>query len=283
MNGSVRALQVAITLPQLGHASSGPNIRRAACQAEELGFADLWVNDHISFPVGQSHPAPYMYDPLLSLATAAAVTERIGLGSQITAVYYPPVWLANALASLDSLSGGRLKIAVGVGWSQKEFEALGSDFRTRGKRTDEIIQILRACWENKVAEHIGEHYSFPPLKILPPPAHRIPIWVAGNSEPVYRRAVRLGDGFHGGSEPQFNMAMPEVVARLRSERPDPQDFTCSVYTHDWDPAERDASDILRERDFYARGGVQHVVAALSRRDIESWLKSVEQLAAILAR
>jgi probable F420-dependent oxidoreductase len=276
-------LRIAITLPQLGHASSGPNIRRAARQAEELGYADVWVNDHISFPVGQTHPAPYMYDPLLSLATAAAVTERIGLGSQITAAYYPPVYLANALASLDSLSGGRLKIAVGVGWSQKEFEALGSDFHTRGKRTDEIIEILRTCWESKVASHAGEHYSFPPLKILPPPAHRIPVWIAGNSEPVYRRAARLGDGFHGGSEPRFNMAMPGVVARLRADRPDPADFTCSVYTHDWDPAERPADDIRRERDFYGTGGVQHVVAALSRRDIDAWLASVDRLATILAR
>jgi probable F420-dependent oxidoreductase len=276
-------MQIAITLPQLGHASSGPGIRRAAQQAEALGYADVWVNDHISFPVGQTHPAPYMYDPLLSLATAAAATERIGLGSQITAAYYPPVYLANALASLDSLSGGRLKIAVGVGWSQKEFEALGSDFHTRGRRTDEIIAILRQCWENKIAEHAGAFYQFPPLEILPPPAHRIPIWIAGNSEPVYRRATRLGDGFHGGSEPQFNMAMPEVVARLRRERPDASAFTCSVYTHDWDPAERPADEILRERDFYAAGGVQHVVAALSRRDIDAWLGSVERLASILAR
>jgi probable F420-dependent oxidoreductase len=275
------AISYAITLPQLGHASSGEGIRRAARQAEELGYADVWVNDHISFPIGQTHPAPYMYDPLLSLATAAAVTRTIGLGSQITAAYYPPVYLANALASLDSLSEGRLKIAVGVGWSEKEFEALGGDFRTRGKRTDEIIQILRTCWTGKVAEHDGAFYRFPPLKILPPPAHRIPIWIAGNSEPVYRRAARLGDGFHGGSEPGYNMAMPEVVARLRAERPDEASFTCSVYTHDWDPAERNADEIRRERDFYENGRVQHVVAALSRRDIDSWLRSVETLARIL--
>jgi probable F420-dependent oxidoreductase len=275
-------VQFAITLPQLGHASSGAGIRRSARQAQALGYADVWVNDHISFPVGQTHPAPWMYDPLMSLATAAAVTERIGLGGQITAAYYPPVYLANALASLDSLSEGRLKIAIGVGWSQKEFEALGSDFATRGQRTEEIIPILRACWENEVAEHAGEHYRFPPLKIRPPPAHRIPIWIAGNSEAAWRRAVRLGDGYHGGSEPQFNMAMPEVVARLRRERPDPDSFTCSVYTHDWDPAERPADEIRRERDFYRDGGVQHVTAALSRKEIDAWLRSTERLAAILA-
>src|SRR5207249_5122503 len=117
MGHAAVSLRVAITLPQLGHAASGPNIRRAAVHAEQLGFSDVWVNDHISFPIGQTHPSPYMYDPLLSLASAAAVTSVIGLGSQITAAYYPPIWLANALASLDSLSEGRLTIAVGVGWS----------------------------------------------------------------------------------------------------------------------------------------------------------------------
>src|SRR5580658_7060181 len=126
-------LRVAITLPQLGHAASGPAIRRAAVLAEELGFSDVWVNDHISFPVEQSHPSPYMYDPLLSLTTAAAVTEVIGLGGQVTVAYYPPIWLANALASLDSLSSGRLKVAIGVGWSEGEFAAMGSPFYNRGR------------------------------------------------------------------------------------------------------------------------------------------------------
>ncbi len=112
-------IDVAVTLPQLGHAAAPDAIRKAAVQAEQLGFSHLWVNDHITFPVGQSHPSKYMYDPLLTLATAAAATTEIGLGGQVTAAYYTPLWLANALASLDSLAGGRLTVAVGVGWSPR--------------------------------------------------------------------------------------------------------------------------------------------------------------------
>ena len=275
------SLRVAVTLPQLGHAASGPNIRRGATQAEQLGFSDVWVNDHISFPIGQSHPSPYMYDPLLSMTTAAAVTTAIGLGSQITAAYYPPIWLANALASLDSLSEGRLSIAVGVGWSEGEFAAMGSEFHTRGRRTDEILQILRSCWQGGITSHSGEFYSYPPLKILPQPAHPIPLWPSGWGEPALRRAVKYGDGFHGGSNAAADAAMPKFARRLRKERPDPSTFTVSMYTHEWDPAETAADLIRRRLDIYETAGVQHIVAALSRRDIDSWLHSTEMLAGIV--
>jgi probable F420-dependent oxidoreductase len=275
------SVRVAITLPQLGHAASGANIRRAANHAEQLGFSDVWVNDHISFPMGQTHPSPYMYDPLLSLTTAAAVTTTIGLGSQITAAYYPPIWLANALASLDSLSEGRLSIAVGVGWSEGEFAAMGSDFRTRGRRTDEILQILRACWQGTVTSHSGEFYSYPPLKILPQPAHPISLWPSGWGEAALRRALKYGDGFHGGSNAAADAAMPEFARRLRRERPDTSAFTVSMYTHEWDPAETAADLIRRRLDTYEAAGVQHIVAALSRRDIDSWLTSMETLAGIV--
>ena len=141
--GILVGVKYAVTLPQLGHASSGRSIRAAARQAEDLGFADVWVNDHIAAPVEPlplgTGPAPtgshavWMYDPLQTAGAAAAVTERIGIGVQVVPAYYPPVYLANALASLDSLSEGRVKIAVGVGWVPGEFAVLGSDFATRGQ------------------------------------------------------------------------------------------------------------------------------------------------------
>jgi alkanesulfonate monooxygenase SsuD/methylene tetrahydromethanopterin reductase-like flavin-dependent oxidoreductase (luciferase family) len=222
-----------------------------------------------------------MYDPLLTLSTAAAVTTEIGLGGQVTAAYYPPIWLANALASLDSLSEGRLRVAVGVGWSENEFAAMGSDFHTRGRRTDEILQILRSCWQSEVSSHSGEFYSYPPLKILPPPAHTIPLWPSGWGEAALRRAVKYGDGFHGGSNETADAAMPSFAQRLRQERPDPSTFTISMYTHEWDPAATDSELIRRRLVTYEDAGIQHIVAAMSRRDIDSWLRSAEHLARIV--
>ncbi len=274
------AIDVAVTLPQLGHAANPRSITRAAIQAEELGFSHVWVNDHITFPLGQSHPSPYLYDPLLTLATAAAVTERIGIGGQVTAAYYAPLWLANALASLDSLSGGRLTVAVGVGWSRAEFDALGSSFADRGRRTDEIIAILRAAWCDEPVRFAGRHYAFDPVRILPPPAHPVPIWIAGETEPAYRRAVTMGDGFHAGSWVLPPDAMAGAVARVRAERPEPE-FVFSVYTHDWDPAKAGPDVVRAEHDVYEAAGVQCVVAAPDQRDEDAWLASVEALARVV--
>jgi probable F420-dependent oxidoreductase len=231
-----------------------------------------------------------MYDPLQTAAVATALTESIGIGVQVVAAYYHPVYLANALATLDSLSEGRLKVAIGVGWVPGEFDALGSDFRTRGRRTDEIIPILRACWEQPVAEFHGDFYEIPPLRILPTPVHRIPIWIAGTRRPAFRRAVRLGDGYHGQPTRRdvpadgpmtANAELRRIIEDLRRERPDEEAFTISAYTHEWDPAEVDGDLIRRERDYYVEIGVQHVVVAPSRRSIDEWLQSVEQLASIL--
>src|SRR5215831_18000721 len=113
------AFEVGIHLPQYGRVSGPDAITRAAVHAEELGFAGVWVSDHLVQPAAQDYPSPYLYDPLLTLTWAAAATHRIGLGTSVlVASQYHPVWLANATASLDALSGGRLKLAVGVGWSE---------------------------------------------------------------------------------------------------------------------------------------------------------------------
>jgi probable F420-dependent oxidoreductase len=270
-------IDVGVVLPQLGHAAGPDAIRRAAVQAEELGFSYVWVNDHITFPVGQSHPAKWMYDPLLTLATAAAVTREVQLGGQITAAYYPPLWLANALASLDALADGRLTVAIGVGWSAEEFAALGSDFTDRGRRTDEIVGILRTAWLGRPFRHRGAHYEFPEVEVLPPPAHPIPLWIAGETEPAYRRALALGDGFHAGSWVLPPDAMAGAVARIRSVRPDPA-FVFSVYTHDWDPLKIRPDTVVAEYETYAEAGVQCVIAAPDQKTSDAWLQSVELLA-----
>src|SRR5262245_50525121 len=126
-------MQYAMALPQGGRAASPEAIRRTAVLAEELGYSDLWVNDHITSPLGQeSHISPFMFDPLMSIARAAAFTSEIGLGVQLVAPYYAPLWIANTLASLDVLSGGRVLASFGIGWSKPEFDALGSSYSDRG-------------------------------------------------------------------------------------------------------------------------------------------------------
>lgn len=273
-------MRVGIHLPQFGRAAGPEAISRAARLAEELGFADVWVSDHVVQPAEQGYPSPYLFEPLLTLGWAAAATEHIGLGTSVlVAAQYHPLWLANATASLDALSGGRLKLAVGVGWSEAEYDALGQDFHTRGQRTDEILDILRVCWTTDPSSYSGRHYAFEDLRVLPKPEHPIEIWIGGSSEAAYRRAARHGSGFQViGLKPDSVVA---PIERLRRDHPDPATFTISLRTG-WDPQGMDPGEIADEAAAFAEAGVQHVVAAPWRSDADAWLTSMEQLAAIVA-
>jgi probable F420-dependent oxidoreductase len=267
-------------LPQYGRVAGPDAITRAAVHAEALGFADLWVSDHVVHPAAQSYPSPYLYDPLLTLTWAAAVTTGIGLGTSVLVVpQHNPLWLANALASLDALSGGRLKIAVGVGWSEAEFDALGQSFHDRGKRLDEILVLLRTCWRDDPASFHGEHYRFDDMRVLPQPAHEIPIWIGGSSERAYRRGVELGDGFQIIGVTPAEAVAP--IARLRSERPEAT-FRISLRTG-WDPLGMDHDVIRREYDDFRAAGVQHVISAPWRTDLDEWLRSMELLQTLTDR
>jgi probable F420-dependent oxidoreductase len=274
-------MQYAMALPQGGRAAGRDAIRETAALAEELGYSHLWVNDHVTSPKGQeTHISPFMFDPMMTAATAAAITTAVGVGIQLTIPYYEPLWLANALASLDQLAAGRVLVSAGVGWSREEFEALSSDFATRGERADEIIGILRRAWTGDYVEIDTPHYRTPLVKVAPRPAHPIPIWVAGTSERAYRRAVELGDGFHAHAVQDVTEAnAAERVARIRRDRPD-ESFTFSLYTWEWDLSRRAEAEVLAERDAFAAAGVQHVVIALGDADRESRLATIRRLATL---
>jgi probable F420-dependent oxidoreductase len=272
-------MRFGIHLPQYGRAASGESIRHAARLAEDLGFDDVWVSDHVVQPASQDYPSPHLYDPFLALGWAGAVTSRIGLGTSVlVASQYHPLWLANTTASLDSLSGGRLKLAIGVGWSEAEFAALGQSFHDRGKRTDEILDVLAACWSTDPTTHHGEFYDFEHLRVLPKPAHPIEIWIGGSSEAAYRRANRYGQGFQViGLKPDTVVA---PIARLRQDHPDTAAFTISLRTG-WDPQGMDPEEIAGERVAFEAAGVQHIVSAPWRSDPDEWLESMRLLAGIL--
>ncbi len=271
-------MRVGIHLPQYGRVASAQAITTAARRAEELGFADVWVSDHVVHPAEQDYPSPFLFDPIVALTWAAAVTDRIGLGTSVLVLpSHVPLELANQLASLDNLSGGRLTVAGGVGWSEREFEALGHGFADRGARTDEIIDALRVAWTDDPATFEGDHVSFRDIRVLPQPAHPIPIWIGGMSERAFRRGVEKGDGYQIiGVKP--HEAAP-VIERLRRDRPE-ESFTISLRTG-WDPQGMDPGEIRAEADAYAEAGVQHVVSAPWRSDLDSWLRSMELLAELV--
>ena len=270
-------MRIGSHLPQYGRVSGPDAIVRAAQHADALGFADIWVSDHVLHPVAQTYPSPHLYDPLMTLAWGAAAAPNVGLGTSVLVLpQHNPLALANSLASLDALSGGRLLIAAGVGWSKAEFEALGWPFENRGSRMDEILAVLRACWTQDPVSFHGEHYSFDDIRVLPKPAHEIPIWIGGSSARAFRRAIDHGDGFQLiGVTPDEAV---EPIRRLRLHRPEPT-FLISLRTG-WDPLGMEIDRIRRELDEYAAAGIQHVVSAPWRTTLDEWLHAMEQLAAI---
>jgi probable F420-dependent oxidoreductase len=268
-------MRIGIHLPQFGRAISTRGVQRAATQAEGLGFDDVWVSDHLVVPADQAYPGPYLYDPLMALAFAGAVTDRVGLGTSVlVATQYPsPLAVANSLASLDYMSGGRLIVGAGIGWSQAEYEALGAAFSQRGRRLDEIISLWRTAWRDDPATHTGEFYPFENMRILPKPAHQIPIWLGGTSDAAIDRAIRLADGYHGiGVGPEDAGGL---VRRIRAARPD-ESFTISLRLP-WE-AGAEAEALQANLAAYEAAGVQHVLYSPDRGDIDVWLHGVEQLA-----
>jgi probable F420-dependent oxidoreductase len=271
-------MRVGMHLPQFGRAAIAGAVEQAAPLAEELGFDDVWVSDHLVVPKDQPYPSPYLYDPLIALTFAAATTSTVGLGTSVlVGPQYPsPLALANALATLDNMSRGRLTVGVGIGWSAAEYEALHAPFDHRGARLDEIIDLFRAAWRDDPTTHHGRFYSFSDVRVLPKPAHEIPVWVGGRSDGAFRRATSRADGFHGvGHGPEDAKAL---VERLRASRPDDA-FTISLRVP-WD-GDMEPDEIRAQFDAYAAAGVQHLMIAPERGYAESWLAGMRTLASVL--
>jgi probable F420-dependent oxidoreductase len=267
------AMRIGIHLPHIGRKAGPEAIRRAAIQAEELGFADAWSSEHIIIPKGAPYPpSAVFYDPVLTLTWAAAFTKNIGLGTSVLVLpMRHPLPLAKELATLQNLSEGRLILGAGVGWLEAEFAALGVPFRERGRRMDEGIAMMRAVWGEDPVSFRSRHIPavIDDMRMLPQPVKPIPIWIGGSSEPALARALRL-DGWHG-SRLSPEEAAP-IVRRLRERRP-ARDFTISLRSS-WDG--RDDSTLAARLAAYGQAGVDHVLVEPAERLLDDWLRAVER-------
>jgi probable F420-dependent oxidoreductase len=265
-------MQIGIHLPHIGRKAGPEAIRRAAVQAEEIGFDDVWVSEHIIVPKdGGYPPSPNFWDPILTLTWAAAVTKRVRLGTSVLVLpLRHPLPLAKELATLQNLSEGRLILGGGVGWLEAEFEALGVPFRERGRRMDEGIAMMRAVWTEDPVSFDSNWISakIDTMRAQPQPIVPIPIWIGGSSDAALRRALKL-DGWHG-SRVRADQAAG-VVQRLRAERPD-NAFTISLRVGFNADTVGGMADTLRA---YRDAGVDHVMGAPEDRDIETYLKTAD--------
>jgi probable F420-dependent oxidoreductase len=217
------------------------NLTRFARDAEDLGFESLYVPEHVALHPGakigpmELDPALPYGDPLECLTFAAAGTRRILLGTGVLLLpYHHPVVLAKRLATVDLLSGGRLRLlTIGVGALPGEAAAAGVDFATRGRRADEAIDVLRLLWGGGAdgVSHAGEFFTLDAVCSFPKPVGGgLPIHVGGSSAPAARRAGRRGDGFFPGGlltpdERRRQFELAQSAAKEAGRGPDALQYT----------------------------------------------------------
>jgi probable F420-dependent oxidoreductase len=265
-------MQLGIHLPHAGEQATPALIRRYAIRAEALGFADVWVSEHIIVPRKQFPRSPLFYDPVVTLSWVAAVTQRVRLGTTVLVLpMRHPLPLAKELATLHNLSEGRLILGAGVGWLEPEFAALGVPFKERGRRMDEGIAMMRAVWTQDPVTFEARYIpaTIVDMTMLPHPVSHIPLWFGGSSDAALKRTIRIGDGWHGSRETPEQAA--PIVQRLRAERPG-ADFTVSMRTQ-WNG--KDLGELRARLAAYEAVGVQHVLVAPENREVDDWDEVIE--------
>ncbi|MDA0339286.1 MAG: TIGR03619 family F420-dependent LLM class oxidoreductase [Proteobacteria bacterium] len=198
-------MRIGLGLPQLGDQATAEAIKRFAIEAEQAEFDSLWVHERMFSPVDQPNFGDGVRDlsPMELLSFVAAATSTIRLGtSVITIAYHRPIMLAKVSATLDVLSNGRLNLGIGLGLNKQEHIQNDVDFHTRGKRSAEFIQALKACWMPDPIEFHGEFFDIPPANTSPKPIQRdadgnpaIPLIGGFRSKPGQMRTAELCDGW----------------------------------------------------------------------------------------
>jgi probable F420-dependent oxidoreductase len=216
-------MQIGVVFPQIESGTDPGFIREYTQATEDLGFKHILAYDHVLGASTKNRPdwsGPYtseslFHEPFVLFGYMAALSDKLEF---VTGVIISPqrqtVLLAKQAAEVDVLTGGKFRLGIGVGWNEVEFIGLNENFRNRGKREEEQMELMRLLWTNDVIDYKGKYHTIPEAGIKPLPVQRpIPIWLGGRSEAAYKRAARLADGFM----PQFPPTPEgiEIVARIR--------------------------------------------------------------------
>ena len=198
-------MNIGVVLPQTEIGNDPGAIKAYAEAVEGMGFTHILVFDHVlganpERPGGWKGPYTYrhaFHEPFVLFGFLAAATRKVEMVSGIIILPQRQTALvAKQAAAVDVLSGGRLRLGVAVGWNPVEFEALGEDFKTRGARIEEQIEVMRALWTEELVTFTGKYHRIPDAGINPLPVQRpIPIWMGGESEVVQQRMARVADGW----------------------------------------------------------------------------------------
>jgi probable F420-dependent oxidoreductase len=216
-------MQIGVTFPQTEIGNDPNDIRDYAQAVEAMGYRYILAYDHVlgaSLSTRPNWTGPYnsatpFHEPFVLFSFMAAITRTISFATGVIILPQRQTALvAKQAAALDVLSGGRLRLGIGVGWNDVEYQALGEDFSNRGARCEEQIAVLRALWREQAITFNGRWHTIENAGINPLPIRRnIPIWIGGYNEVILQRIGRLGDGwtvFRAASDP-----IRESIERMR--------------------------------------------------------------------
>jgi probable F420-dependent oxidoreductase len=251
-------MKLSIDFPSVASREGVEGITKLAQEIENIGFDQLDMLDHVvmGYNIPDRPASPYpakmpILESLMTLSFFASVTKKIGLGTEVLVLpQRQPVLVAKQISTLDLLSKGRVRLGVGVGWQESEYEALGEKFNTRGRRMDQCIDILRHCWADDTIDFEMNDYTAHSVGMEPKPVQgqSIPIWVGGHSDAALRRVGRLADGWLGTRFDNVESTKNEIntIKRYAEEAGrDPQSIPMSMMLA---PPIRGADD--SNRDFY---------------------------------
>ena len=221
-------MKIAVDFPSIAFREGPERVLDLARAIEDVGYDEIAAFDHVvmGYP-GEGRRTIYpasmpILEALMLLANVAAVTDRVTLATEVLVLpQRQPVLVAKQLSTLDTLSGGRVRLGIGVGWQDSEYDALEEDFANRGKRMDEAIDLLRAYWAGGTIEFLGEHYRSHDMGMEPvsPQGASIPIWIGGDSPAALRRTAQKGDGWmaSGVSDERALACIAEIRRRAEED------------------------------------------------------------------
>jgi probable F420-dependent oxidoreductase len=281
-------MQIGVVYPQTELRGDPIAVRRIGKAVEDLGFDHLLAFDHVLGAVHANRTrkltGPYterdpFHDPFVMFGYLAGITERIGFATGILVLPQRQTALvARQAADVDLLSGGRLRLGVGVGWNHVEYEALGQDFHTRGARQEEQITLLRRLFTEPVVDFSGRFDRVDRASLMPKPARSIPIWLGGHGEVAFERASRLADGFifFGGNSGEVVNEWNRLRDRVGAIGRSVEDFGA-----DWVVLRRDGiGDLTTEINAWRDAGGTHVSVDTMGRGLDSVDGHIDYLASI---
>ncbi|MDT5273801.1 MAG: hypothetical protein QOG95_733 [Mycobacterium sp.] len=278
-------MRIGVVFPQTEIGADAGAVRAYAEHVEGLGFAHLLAYDHVVGADPKVHAGwngPYdvhntFHEPLVTFGYLAAVTSSLEL---VTGIVILPqrqaVLVAKQAAEVDLLSGGRLRLGIGLGWNAVEYEALGEDFSTRGKRCDEQVELMRKLWTEQTVTYHGTYHQVTGAGLAPLPIQRpIPVWFGASAPRACRRVGRLGDGWFPmvGPGPKLEQARQEVAQAATQAGRDPAQIAMEGRVS-WNGNADDIADGLRS---WAEAGASH----LSINTMGAGLASVDEHLAAL--